>query len=105
MSRTIPLLSAALGAALTVLLTAGSIAAQDKFVPDPLEPAPEDKVECDWSKLKKEEYAVCQDKKAFFAKMSPEEKKAYNERVRKDRIEARLNDLERRVEFLERTRR
>lgn len=65
-----------------------------EYKPDPLEPAP-DRIECSWSKLKEQELRLCQERKRYFDKMTPEEKKKYNEEVEKRRTDARLKRIER----------
>jgi hypothetical protein len=66
-----------------------------EYEPDELEYAPEVPVDCSWSKLSAAEYKNCQLKKAFFEKMSAEERKNYNARVKSRRLERRIERIER----------
>lgn len=91
--------------ALSVLFASNVASAESGYTPDPLEEAPEGKVECSWSSMKKDEYEECMKRRSFFEKMSAEEKAEYNKDVSKRRTEERLRSLERRVDMLERGRR
>ncbi len=90
---------------LASLLIFPAAAVAQGYEPDPLEPAPDGQVECSWSSMKGEEYQNCLKKKDFFSKMKPEEKEEYNKEVYERQIIARIESLERRVDFLESGRR
>lgn len=79
---------------LTLFTATPLLAADSKFQPDPLEVAPEGSIQCSWSKLKRDEYQNCLDKKRFFDGMKPEEKEKYNEEVEKRLTEERIRQLE-----------
>ncbi len=71
--------------------------ADEPYTPNPMEYAPEESVKCDWSKLNSEDLRVCRKKKEYFDKMSKEEKKKYNAKVDKVRIEESIKRLDRRT--------
>jgi hypothetical protein len=79
------------------LVLAPALPAAAEYKPGELELAPEGKIECSWSKLKNKEYALCQERKKFFGKMTEEERKKYNEGVLKRRTERRLQRIERAI--------
>jgi hypothetical protein len=79
----------------TVFTATPLFAADSKYQPDPLEPAPEGSVQCSWSKMQRDEYQNCLGKKRFFDGMKPEEKEKYNKEVEKRQTEERIRQLER----------
>lgn len=80
-----------------VISTFSFDALAEEYRPQPLERAPEGEVECSWSKLTKEEYDECLQRKRFFNGMSTEEKQQYNAAVDKRILEQRIRRLERRA--------
>jgi hypothetical protein len=83
--------------AIAVLLLTSSLSFAEPYTPGPLELAPLEKIKCPWSKLNSQQYKECLKRKKYFNSMSEEDKKKFNDEVKKRRLQEQVDTIDRRT--------